>query len=685
MEKDIFNYPRTFRFDILTIFLSIFILSFAFVISFTYIKSSESILKSSKLEVERASALVIEKIKELVLDVQLLPEITKGTLENLEHPSMNNPELVTYMLDIVKDYPKIYSFYIAKSDGSYIEVSNLLLDRQTNYLSDPSKPLPKEALYSFRFIDRSKQLGVEYWEYKNKKLETVAQEEMPITFDPRMRPWYEEAKKNNNLFWTDVYEFSTPGVPGVTYGITVVDPVLTKSGELHYVIGLDLELSYLENFLAEQKIGKTGKAIILSRTGQLIIPPNLEQQSSISEEVIAKAFNLFSKEQKNSFIFKNKGIEYLTYMTPSPIHLGKGWLITIIVPLDDFFADLIHTQTQVTLISLLILIIATFIVFYFSRKVATPIVTLAKEIDKIRQLDLESKLRVKSNIKEIKIMDTSIAAMRNALVSFGRYVPKDIVKQLLAKEEEIILGGEKKEITVLFSDITGFTKIAETVSTDLLVSLLTDYFGDLSKIILEHRGTIDKYIGDSIMAFWNAPQDMANHVEKACEAALYCQTRLHSLNQKLKGQNRPTLSTRIGINTGIAFIGNIGTFERMNYTAIGDVVNTAQRLEQMNKDYHSAILISEEVYQKIKDKFLVRPLDVLMGQDTIYELMAKKEGEKEIKATTEQEELAQNFSQAFFAYQQKNYEEAREFFKKIQQKFPGDFPTKIYLERLYQK
>ncbi|HSX03677.1 MAG TPA: adenylate/guanylate cyclase domain-containing protein [Rhabdochlamydiaceae bacterium] len=688
MDLDYFKH-RKLRFDILTIFLGLFAISFAFVISFTYLKNSQSILKFSKGEVERASSVIVERINALVEDVQLVPLMTQGILENLEHPTLNNPELKAYMQDFVENYKKIYAFYIGKSDGSYIEVSNLFLDNQTHYLSDLSKPLPKDALYSFRFIDRSKQIPTEHWEYKNEKMQIVAEEDIsPVQYDPRQRPWYVGAKNTGGIYWTDIYEFTAPGIPTPTYGITIADPVFNESGELLYVIGVDLTLLSLETFLAQQKIGKTGEAFILNRSGNLIIPRKLtNNKNGISQETISKAFSLFSGKEKKNFIFESNGVKYLAYIKPFPVHFGKEWLITIIVPLNDFFADMIRTQTEVALISIVILILAGIIVVYVSKKISTPIVVLAGEIDKIRQLDLESKLRVKSNIKEIQIMDSSIAAMRSALASFGRYVPKEIVKQLILKEDEIVLGGEKKEITVFFSDIAGFTSIAETVPTDLLMSLLTDYFGPLSKIILENGGTIDKYIGDSIMAFWNAPLDVPDHPIKACQTALLCGVSLRALNQRLKEQNKPQLPTRIGINTGKAFIGNIGTPVRMNYTAIGDVVNIAERLEQIAKEYHVAIVISDDLYQKTKEKFLVRPLDhvAVKGRKEkikIYELVAEIDGEKEISATKEQIKLCTAFTNAYEAFYQDNKEKAHALFESILEQFPGDFPTQLYLERL---
>jgi adenylate cyclase len=339
------------------------------------------------------------------------------------------------------------------------------------------------------------------------------------------------------------------------------------------------------------------------------------------------------------------------------------------------------------LIILAILLLSSLIVIYFSKRISSPIVTLAEEVKKIRDLELESEVRVKSNIKEIFLMDNAIAAMRIALRSFARYVPKKIVKDLIGIGEEIAIGGEKKEITILFSDISGFTTIAESCPIDLLIQLLGEYFDTMSKIILESQGTIDKFTGDGIMAFWGAPISLPNHALRACTAALLCSALLVKFNEDRRKKGLPEFPTRFGINTGTVIVGNIGTSDRINYTVIGDAVNTTARLQEIDKIYHTTIILSEDTYAEVKEEFVVRPLDVIAVKGKkekikIFELVAKKGGEKEILATPEQIELCHSFNEGFEAFQRKDFKLALSFFQEIQRKYPEDFPTKIYLDRI---
>ncbi len=190
---------------------------------------------------------------------------------------------------------------------------------------------------------------------------------------------------------------------------------------------------------------------------------------------------------------------------------------------------------------------------------------------------------------------------------FSNYVSKSVVDELLKHPEKLELGGEDKEITVLFSDIRGFTTLSEKLSPQELVSHLNEYLSAMTDIIFNYEGTLDKYVGDEIMAFWNAPIEQENHAELATRAALDMMTKLHNLNESWPEAKR--LNIGIGLNTGIMTVGNMGSSNRMDYTLMGDNVNLGARLEGTNKIYGTNIIVSEFTYQVIKDSFLCRELD----------------------------------------------------------------------------
>ena len=197
--------------------------------------------------------------------------------------------------------------------------------------------------------------------------------------------------------------------------------------------------------------------------------------------------------------------------------------------------------------------------------------------------------------------------MREGLEVFGRYVSKNLVHQIMRSPETAGVGGRRREITVMFTDIEGFSRIAETMEPELLTSRLSRYFDALGSAILVNHGTIDKYIGDSIMAFWNAPEPDPDHIVNACRAALQAAAAGRQLSEKWRQLGRPGFRTRFGLHTGLAVVGNVGAREHINYTLVGAVANQASRMEGLNKMYHTEILASGEVARRHRRPLRVAP------------------------------------------------------------------------------
>ncbi len=214
---------------------------------------------------------------------------------------------------------------------------------------------------------------------------------------------------------------------------------------------------------------------------------------------------------------------------------------------------------------------------------------------------------------------------------FSNYVNAEVVNELIKDPEKLQLGGEDKELTVFFSDIRGFTSISERLSPQELVELLNEYLSTMTDIIFETQGTLDKYIGDAVMAFWNAPLDVKDHPLLACKACVKMLDELDKLNDKWPEEKQ--LAIGCGLNTGIMTVGNMGSQNRKNYTLMGDSVNLGARLESANKFYNTNILISEYTYERVKDSIIARELDYIRVKGKtepvrIYELIAIKDSAK---------------------------------------------------------
>jgi len=268
--------------------------------------------------------------------------------------------------------------------------------------------------------------------------------------------------------------------------------------------------------------------------------------------------------------------------------------------------------------------------------------------------------------------------------AFSRYVPKELVNQVIENPESLKLGGDKKELTVLFSDLAGFTTISEGMPPEELVPYLNEYLTEMTDLVFKHRGTLDKYIGDAIMAFWGAPLEDPKHAYNACACVIEMQELMVRLQEKWKITGKPITSTRYGVNTGNMVVGNVGSAERFNYTVLGDSVNLAARLEPANKNFGTNVMISEFTYKYIKDDFICRELDrlIVKGKSThvkVYELMAKK-GDK--IATSELNTALNLYVSGLQFYYKRNWADAKKSLQEVLEIIPNDGPSITYIKRI---
>ncbi len=260
---------------------------------------------------------------------------------------------------------------------------------------------------------------------------------------------------------------------------------------------------------------------------------------------------------------------------------------------------------------------------------------------------------------------------------FRHYLSPDVIERIIENPSLLTLGGERREITSFFSDVAGFTTMSEALSPEELVSLLNEYLGEMTDIILSTGGTLDKYEGDAIIAFWNAPLDQPDHALRACRAALRCQKRLTELRGRFEEKYGRSLVMRIGLNSGYAVVGNMGSSRRFDYTAMGDTVNLASRLEGACKQYHVPILLGEETYARVREDVVARLVDTIrvVGKKkpvSIYEIIGEKGevGEEEL-------ERLGVFERAHEAYQKRDWDTALGLFANL-----GEEPlAKLYSAR----
>jgi adenylate cyclase len=680
---------RKLQIDILSLFLSLLIVSFAFLIAYSYINNTKMLKEYTHSFINQINETLTEAVNDQFHSGQLLLKTTSSVLAKTGEPFLYNPELELWLIEAIKYYPNVDSYYIALQDGSLIEIdliSEAILNTPPE-LSSLFAHIPN-AKYLMRYIDRKVSPPRETYLVKDEHGKTLLtkQFENP-SYDPRTRFWYQEAEKApDQIYWSDIYPSQTAQIPILTAALSMQN---FKTGQFLGVVSVHMTLKSISDFFSKIVIGKTGKVAIVHREGKLIVSP-VPTEGGTLQGAFLKAYQIFTKTGESRFTFDFEDSEYLASFLPFISISKRNWMIEVVAPVRDFLSGVINTHYWTIAISIIIALVGALLIAIFAKSISRPIVKLAEESIKIKELELEKYVELRSNIKEIKLMTQSLSAMKNALRSFVCFVPKKVVSQLLEKSQDITLGGEKKEVTVFFSDIYNFSTISEKVPAEEFMKWLEEYFDPLSQVILSNKGVIDKYIGDAIMAYWGALEPMPDHAFWACHAALLFQAKLEKLIVEWKKQNKPLLLTRIGIHTGETLIGNVGTSERMNFTAMGRPVRLAERLEESNKIYKTKILISEDVYQKIQDEFLVRPIDLIevKNRDSllkIYELVGQKEGDPEITPSAEMTLFCQEFTSAFNAYQEHKWAEALKLFQKLHEKIETDVPTQIYIKRCEEK
>jgi adenylate cyclase len=498
--------------------------------------------------------------------------------------------------------------------------------------------------------------------------------------------WYRKGIENDDPEWFEVTESPVGLRPSIAYA-GPVDVYQKRQGVLAVII----ENTRLAQFLSQLSVGKTGAAFILGRDGAVIAGPDpnadeLKMQRSdqplltIAKGAMKEAGGSRAGDGKTArrVRFVADGNAYAVTMTPLDF---PGWTLATVIPEAEFLGP-IETTIRYLFIGLaLLIVVAGILSAWLARRIiASPLITVVSELKHIEGFELDQVRRHPSRVAELENLSNAIADMAGGLAAFRKYIPADLVRMLLREGVEPRPGGSVRTLTVMFTDIAGFTGLSERLG-DQIIPLLSGYLDVMSREVNTHGGTIDKFIGDAVMAFWGAPMANTDHAVDACRAALACQRSLRASGLTDDG-GRP-LKARIGVNSGDMLVGNIGSEFRLNYTVIGDAVNVASRLEGVNKEYGTEIIIGEETRRLAGDRIHVRELDRLMvygraGGLAIYELLDVAERGAEPPG------WVALYDSGLTAYRAGDFAGGMIFFQKLLAERPSDPPARIMLERCEQ-
>jgi adenylate cyclase len=472
---------------------------------------------------------------------------------------------------------------------------------------------------------------------------TVAAENVN-DYDPRKRPYYTLAKNEKGRVWTPPYIFFNEGMPG----ITCAAPVYAKDGTFKGVVTIDFGLEILSDFVRDLHVSPHSVVFLYTGDEAILAHPSLHlvahegqgtqgalvTRKNVDDPLMRAFFDAPSRAASERFGFDYAGDRWIGSARAFPVDKKLSWYVAAAAPEKDFTGPLDRITRTAVLFSALAVAVAVLLGAWLAQTIARPLARIASEMERAGNFEIdESAPPVASRFKEINAMDRALLAMKGGLRSFGAYVPRDLVRAVLASGDRAVLGGKTKELTIFFSDLAGFTTLSETMKPDQLVELLGGYFDAMTQVIQERGGTIDKFIGDAIMAFWNAPSDTPEHAKRAVEAALACQSKLDEMRKK--DPRLAGLKARIGIATGDVLVGNIGASDRMNYTVMGDCANLASRLEGLNKAYGTPVMIAEATFESAK--ICARPIDVVAVKGRVkgvrvYEPLEKNEDNEKFAA-----------------------------------------------------
>jgi adenylate cyclase len=613
-----------YQLSITALFVAV-VLTVGLVLVFLSFDRARSITRSAALAfIDRVADHTADRVDGQFKDVLDILEVLRQLQPVEAGAILDNPPFYATLAALLRRHGQLYNLYVGYDDGGFIELD--VLDRAGPALRAQLRS-PADAAFRLSIVEQPKDgtSRIRYTDYLSPDLAVIAHERREADYDPRERPWYRDAFQ--------------PGAGANLIGYTVRVPF---SERRRGVIAGDILLADTDAFLRTQKLGTTGVVFLFDDSGRVVAHPrmsevlharaadaplDLPRVDQMSTVDVAKPLNAWRQGGAAQQIFEAAdGRTYVAAFRSIKTAGASGLRLAVMAPLDEFFAEIEAGRRRLFFLALGFVLATLPAVWWIGSMLSRSMKALAVETDRIQRFETGGPTReVRSMIREIDELGQSVTTMRTVVQTFARFVPKRLVQQLLATGDALRLGGSRREVTILFTDIAGFTNITEKADPEQVMIWTSRYLAVLSAVIMEHGGTVDKFVGDAIMAIWNAPADDADHVAHACAAVLACREANRKLNTEFESKGWPAYRTRFGLHTGEAVVGTIGSADRMAYTVLGATVNLAARLEPLNKQYGTEILVSDAVRQRVADSFAFRLVDEIQPKGfeatvRVYEL-----------------------------------------------------------------
>jgi adenylate cyclase len=544
-------------------------------------------------------------------------------------------DVIALFKAVLRELPQADSLYVGYDNGSWLQVRRLdVLDvRERERLG-----APPGAVYNVNLVHPTSGGNLPMQRiFQDEQGSKIGHLDLPdYGYDPRERDWYRDTAQTDRVLVSSPYASFSIG----TAMITLSAPL---HGKVHGVIAADLKLDNFSELVQAQRPGEHGMAIIFDSFGVLIAHPDfarlvdeakthsshpqLPEIGEIRSGLVGAVMRKWnSGDHYEGSIRGDDNRDYLYRLRKFSQGEEYSGYSLLLAAEDDFAQDVRNWQIKGIIVALIAG--ACFVpgVWIFGSRISTSLKRITAQASRLRTLAAPDDAPVASRIAEVQELSKTMAAAQRSIWSFARFVPKDLVKGILDGSISTELGGARREMTILFTDVSNFTGIAEAADPDSLMRQMSRHFTALTEAFLAEGGTVDKFIGDSVMVFWNAPHLQLDHVERACRGALAAKAASDALNTQFEAEGWQPFTVRLGIHVGDAVVGNVGSTERMNYTVLGNTINLASRLEGMNKEFGTTILVSGAVRDRVENCFRFKIVGSVIAkglttETNVYELV----------------------------------------------------------------
>ncbi len=673
--------------SIVLLFVILVVPIFTAMLWFTYTTNDSMTRSNAKDLMERFRFEATTNTQNLLKPIETMVG-TAATLGSTQEQFFRDVNSWNYLTDILSHSETTSSVYVGFEDGTFRMVM-----RTTNGMRLHDQFIPSDTVLAYRWLDRSdSKSALDVFTYKNKNNLTLGTSQVSANYDPRHRDWYKAAAINKKVTITSPYVFSASGLPG----ITIAAPFYFE-GNIVGVIAADITLDNLSKFLAERVVSAGAMSLIIDDHDKVIANSNLKEQTkrvagkidlkhvgALDTDLPALAMlqqSKVSNKDNFTFVHPNTKEEYAASLSSFASDSSNRWKVLIVAPLDDFSGPLKENNKRLLIFGTLAIILQILFIYFLSRLIAKPLERLERKVNNVRELiEVSVPEVIESPIREIASLSRAVDTLDHAVRSFAAFVPVGLVKHLIESEQQLQLGGKNRFLTMMFCDVKAFATLAESSPSQELLMRISAYLEVVTLCVNEENGTVDKFIGDAVMAFWGAPAELNDHAWHACSAAIRISQRMEQLNEKWVAEGLAPLQIRVGIHCDSVMVGNIGSKHRMSYTVMGDAVNLTSRLEGINKDYDTQICVSQSILREAGERLYLRPIDevTVKGRRTpvnIYELCGvinMNDADSSVEPNSVVIEQCKLTKDAHQAYKEGNWQEAAIRYGDLLVKFPND-------------